>query len=93
MWRRYVDDTFVLWTHGTDQLEEFHDYLNNQQPQIQFTKEVENDNHINSLDVLVKKENRRFKMAVYRKPTHTGRYRLYANRTEDLINEFARVSK
>ena len=23
-WRRYVDDTFVLWPHGADQLEEVH---------------------------------------------------------------------
>ena len=41
MWRRYVDDTFVLWTHGTDQLQQFHRHLNEQHPKIQFTREEE----------------------------------------------------
>ena len=74
MWRRYVDDTFVLWPHSADQLEEFHAHLNKQHPQIQFTREEENNGQINFFDVLVKKENGGFKTAVYRKPTHTGRY-------------------
>ena len=79
MWRRYVDDTFVLWPHGADQLEEFHAHLNRQHPQIQFTKEEESDNQISFLDVLVKRENGRFKTAVYRKPTHTDRYTHFAS--------------
>ena len=74
MWHRYVDDTFVLWLHDADQLEEFHAHFNKQHPQIQFTEKKENDNQISFLDVLVKKENRRFKTTVYRKPTHMGRY-------------------
>ena len=37
MWIRYVDDTFVLWPHGDEKLEQFHQHLNNQHPQIQFT--------------------------------------------------------
>ena len=73
VWRRYVDDTFVLWPHGADQLEEFHAHLNNQHLQIQFTKEVEENDKISFLDVLVKKESDRFSTTVYRKPTHTGR--------------------
>ena len=79
MWRRYVDDTFVLWPHGADQLKEFHVHLNRQHPQIQFTKEEESDNQISFLDVLVKRENGRFKTAVYRKPTHTDRYTHFAS--------------
>lgn len=79
MWRRYLDDTFVLWPHGADQLEEFHAHLNCQHPQIQFTKEVEEDDRISFLDVLVKKENNRFSTTVYRKPTHTGRYTHFAS--------------
>ena len=74
MWRRYVDDTFILWPHDTDQLEEFHAHLNRQNPQIQFTREEETDNQMNFFDILVKRENGRYKMAVYRKPTHTDRY-------------------
>ena len=55
MWRIYVDDTFVLWPHDADQLEEFHTHLNKQHRQIQFTKEKENDNQISFHDVLVKR--------------------------------------
>ena len=79
MWRRYVDDTFVLWPHSTEQLEKFHKHLNNQHPQIQFTKVVEKDNQINFLDVLVRKEKRKFTTTVYRKPTDTGRYTYYSS--------------
>ena len=79
VWRRCVDDMFVLWPHGANQLEEFHAHLTNQHPQIQFTKEVEEDDKINFLDVLVKKENDRFSTMVYRKPTQTGRYTHFAS--------------
>lgn len=74
IWRRYVDDTFVLWPHGSEKLEQFHKHLNSQHPQIQFTKEVEGDSQISFLDVLIKKENGKLTTMVYRKPTDTGRY-------------------
>ena len=48
--------------------------MNEQHPQIQFTKEEEKDGQISFLDVLVKRENNLFKTSVYRKPTHTDRY-------------------
>ena len=41
LWRRYVDDMFVLLIHDTDKLEQFHNHLNQQHPQIQFTREEE----------------------------------------------------
>ena len=31
LWTRYVDDTFVVWPHGQDKLEAFHQHLNSQQ--------------------------------------------------------------
>ena len=74
MWLRYVDDTFVLWPHDPNQLEEFHSHLNAQHPQIQFTREEKKDNQISFLDMLVKREDGVYKMSVYRKPTHTDRY-------------------
>ena len=74
LWLRYVDDTFTLWPHGQEQLEEFHNHLNKQHPQIQFTREKESNNHISFLDVLVTKKDGAFETTVYRKPTHTNRY-------------------
>ena len=55
LWVCYVDDTFVLWQHGEEQLETFHEHLNTQHSSIQFTKEVECDNKIPFLDVLVER--------------------------------------
>ena len=60
---------------------------NKQHPQIQFTKEGGGEwRSINLLDILVKKENRRFKTTVYRKPTHTGRYTHFASHHHPQVN-------
>ena len=34
MWRRYVDDVLVVWPHGDQLLEEFHQHLNKSNPSI-----------------------------------------------------------
>ena len=34
VWLRYVDDTFVLWPHGEDELDAFNNCLNTQHPSI-----------------------------------------------------------
>ena len=74
-WLRYVDDTFVIWTHGKRQLDIFLEELNNIHPKIKFTMEIEKDNKLPFLDVLVyKKSNGTLGHTVYRKPTHTNRY-------------------
>jgi len=46
IWLRYVDDTFVLWPHGEDKLDAFHNHLNAQHQSIQFTMEKESDGRI-----------------------------------------------
>jgi hypothetical protein len=74
LWLRYVDDTFVIWPHGPDKLQEFFDHINNIRPSIQFTMETEVDNNIPFLDVLVIRKQSAITTIVYRKPSHTGRY-------------------
>ena len=37
IWLRYIDDVFVIWTEGIDNLETFINYLNNLHPTIKFT--------------------------------------------------------
>ena len=71
---RYVDDTFVVWEHGQEQLERFQEHLN-QNESIQFTKEEESEGVISFLDVRVKRnEDGSLTTGVFRKKTHRDRY-------------------
>ena len=54
MWKRYVDDTFVVIKKNN--LEAFHEHLNNIEASIKFTLETESHNFLPFLDVLVAKE-------------------------------------
>jgi hypothetical protein len=74
-WYRYVDDTFAIWPHGADKLDEFLNHLNNIHPSIKFTMETEEDGKLPFLDILIYKTSTgRLGHHVYRKPTHTGLY-------------------
>ena len=55
MWIRYVDDTFVIWPHGSTELEKFLQHLNRQNTSIQFMIEGEKEK-IPFLDILVSRE-------------------------------------
>ena len=54
MWKRYVDDTFVVIKKNN--LETFHEHLNNIEASITFTLETESNNSLPFLDVLVIKK-------------------------------------
>ena len=54
MWKRYVDDTFVVIKKNN--LKAFHEHLNNIEASIKFTLETECNNSLPFLDVLVVKE-------------------------------------
>ena len=72
LWLRYVDDTFIIWQHGSDKLSDFLDHLNQQHPRIQFTMETETSDSLPFLDVLISKRvDGSLGHSVYRKPTHT----------------------
>ena len=71
LWLRYVDDTFTaVQKHEID---DFHEHLNRQNTDIQFTKEVEDNGQIPFLDCLVTRDNNTLRTTIYRKPTHTDR--------------------
>ena len=74
LWLRYVDDTFVVWPHGQDELDCFHEHLNVQRNNIKFTIEHEKESKLAFLDVQVTRSDTRLSTGVYRKPTHTDRY-------------------
>ena len=71
IWLRYVDDTFTA-VHK-DGIDDFHEHLNRQNADIQFTKEIEENGKIPFLDCLVTRNNNKLQTTVYRKPTHTDR--------------------
>jgi len=87
VWLRYVDDTFVIWSHGEDKLEEFTKHLNTQSPSITLTTEKEQDKQLAFLDVTVVREKEGLKTTVYRKKTHTGRYLNYKSNHCESVKE------
>jgi hypothetical protein len=52
-WFRFVDDTFAVWPHGKDELQELLKHLNSIHPNITFTMKVEQNKVLPFLDVLV----------------------------------------
>ncbi|XP_015439279.1 PREDICTED: uncharacterized protein LOC107194204 [Dufourea novaeangliae] len=75
-WFRYVDDTFVVWSHGKNTFDDIFNYINSLHPKIQFTMETKTEEHtILFLDVLVtRKPDGSLGHQVYRKPIRTNRY-------------------
>ena len=71
LWLRYVDDTFTA-VHK-DGIDDFHEHLNRQNADVQFTKEIEENGKIPFLDCLVTHDNNKLKTTILRKPTHTNR--------------------
>jgi hypothetical protein len=71
IYKRYVDDTFVTFSHKRDILP-FFDFLNTLHESINFTKENEENCRLPFLDVSVLKTPNGFVTSVYRKSTYTG---------------------
>jgi len=75
-WFRYVDDAFVIWSHGQENLTEFLNHLSGLHNKIQFTMEIEEEEgHLAFLDIdIYRKTDSSLGHKVYRKPTHTNLY-------------------
>ncbi|XP_021953422.1 uncharacterized protein LOC110850295 [Folsomia candida] len=72
-WRRFVDDAFII-AKGR-KLKSIHDQLNNFNPAIEFTLEVEKEGKLPFLDtMLYDKNDGQIGHYVYRKPTHNNKY-------------------
>ena len=52
IWKRYIDDIFVVWTHGEESLHTFINHLNTSHPTIKFEHEYSQSN-IHFLDTTV----------------------------------------
>ena len=70
-YRRYIDDTFLIFRHREDVLR-FLEYLNGKHQNIHFTFETEENGQLSFLDTLIFNVNGKLSTTVYRKPTYTG---------------------
>ena len=78
-WLRFIDDIFMIWTHGEDKLQEFITYLNGIHKTIKFTHEF-SQSQINLLDTTVKVgDNRELCTTLFEKPTDTHLYLHYTS--------------
>jgi predicted GIY-YIG superfamily endonuclease/flagellar basal body rod protein FlgC len=77
VWKRYVDDIFFIWPGDEHSVKTFHDHLNMQDQDINFTIELEVEGCLPFLDVEVIRVKDRITTRVYRKPTNSNLYLQY----------------
>ena len=68
VWWRYIDDIFIMWEHGEEELKKFLETLNCYHPTTKFTAEYSRAK-INFLDVTVMKNGNQLVTDLYVKPT------------------------
>ena len=73
LWKRFIDDIFIIWSHGEDKLKEFLDQLNEFHTSIKFTEEHSTFG-IPFLDTFTYIEDNILKTRVYHKPTDNKQY-------------------
>ena len=73
VWWRYIDDIFLLWEHGEEQLKNFLQYINSAHQTIKFTADYSTDK-INFLDVEVIRRGDTLLTDLYVKQTDTHQY-------------------
>jgi hypothetical protein len=76
VWLRFIDDVFLIWTHGLEALLQFIEYLNTRVPSIRFTHEY-SDTNVSFLDTTVKLVNNKLESDLYSKPTDSHSYLMY----------------
>ena len=77
VWDQFVDDVYSILKHT--HLENFFHHINNLHQNIKFTAEEENNGELAFLDTLLKRNNGKISVLVYRKPTHTDQYLHYSS--------------
>ena len=73
LWLRYIDDIFMIWTNGVEQLQEFLNSINQYHDTIKFTWDWSREK-INYLDVQVINNNGIIETDLYTKPTDKHQY-------------------
>ena len=95
---RYIDDIFIIWQHGRDELVEFIDHLNQCSDDFKFTHEISEDS-VTFLDTRVSIVHNELVTDLYCKPTNSHNYLRYNSahpqRCKDSIpySQFLRVKR
>ena len=77
VWKRFIDDIFIIWTHGHESLNTFVTHLNNCLPSIKFEADT-STSHIHFLDVTVSLDaHYNLQTDLYSKPTDSHNYLNY----------------
>ena len=76
VWKRFRDNIFVLWEHGTASLSFFLDYLNTlgKTGKIKFTTEIASDTGLLFFDLKLKINEGKIRINVYDKSTNSFSY-------------------
>ena len=72
-WKRSLDDCFILWTKGEENLKTFHSLLNELHSDLKFTIEYSNK-RLPGLDVLLIKSSNRISTDIFFKETDSKQY-------------------
>ena len=97
IYQSYIDNIFIIWQHGDEELEQFFNHLNSCSPHIKFTMETSNET-IPFLDTSVIIHGTNNMTTLYTKPTDSHNYLYYDSahpqRCKDsiLFSQFLRVS-
>ena len=83
LWLGYVDDTFTA-VHK-DEIDDFQDHLNEPNAEIQFTKEIEENEKLYFLDCLVSRENNELRITLVPEAFFYSFLTNFATRTASFI--------
>ncbi len=78
VWYHFIDDIFMVWTHGRPELLKFLEHLNMVHPTFKFTCES-SPTQVNFLDTSIKVEDNLLHTDLYIKPTDTHMYLHYSS--------------
>ena len=76
LWKRFIDDIFMIWSHGMDSLLEFIDHLNVVHPTIKFTSDISHT-EISFLDFTIYIKQSQLHTRLYTKTTDRHMYLNY----------------
>ena len=78
LWKRFIDDIFMIWPHGRNSLLKFIEYLNRVHPTIKFTSDI-SDREIAFLDLTIYIQHSQLHTRLYTKPTDRHKYLNYSS--------------